>query len=169
MKSPSDGRLRLAGVGYLNARPLYEGLNREPVSSRVCLELASPREVARLVAEDEADLGQVPVAALASLGDARVVRGVAIGARGNVRSVALLSSCPIDEVTDLLIDASSRTSVVLARLILRARRQGKEPRLHACPPAEAIARSRSPLSSVSAHARSGSLPHVIPAPVPKRS
>ncbi len=139
MKSPSDDRLRLAGVGYLNARPLYEGLNREPASARVRLELASPREVARMIAEDEADLGQVPVAGLASLGDARLVRGAAIGARGNVRTVALFASCPIDEVTDLLVDASSRTSVVLARLILRARRHGKEPRLHACPPAEAIA------------------------------
>ena len=135
MKPVADERLRLAGVGYLNARPLYEGMNREPVSARVRLDLASPREAARRVAEDEADLGQVPVAGLASLGDARVVRGVAIGARGNVRSVVVLSSCPIDEVTDLLVDTSSRTSVVLARLILRSRRHGKEPRLHACPPA----------------------------------
>ena len=139
MKPVADERLRLAGVGYLNARPLYEGMNREPVSARVRLDLASPREAARRVAEDEADLGQVPVAGLASLGDARVVRGVAVGARGNVRSVVVLSSCPIDEVTDLLVDTSSRTSVVLARLILRSRRHGKEPRLHACPPAEAIA------------------------------
>ena len=34
---------------------------------------------------------------------------------------------------------------------------------------DANATSRRALSSVSSHSRAGSLPHVIPAPVPKRS
>ncbi len=90
----SDARLRVAAVGYLNARPLYEGLDREPASSRVRARLRVPSEVARRVAEDEADIALMPVAAAATIGDLRLVRGCAIGTRGPVRSVVLVARAP---------------------------------------------------------------------------
>ncbi len=135
----SDGRLRVAAVGYLNARPLYEGLDREPASSRVRLDCAVPSEVARRVAEDEADIALMPVAAAATIGDLRFVRGCAIGARGAVRSVVLVGERPVEELDEIAVDLSSRTSVVLARLVLRARRGGREPRLVGLGPREAVA------------------------------
>jgi cyclic dehypoxanthinyl futalosine synthase len=131
-------RLRVAAVGYLNARPLYEGLDREPASARVCLECATPSEVARRVAEDEADVALMPVAAAASIGDVRIVRGCAVGARGAVRSVVIAAERPIDAIEELTVDLSSRTSIVLARLVLRAR-FGREPRLLGGAPGDAIA------------------------------
>ncbi len=132
-------QLRVAAVGYLNARPLYEGLDREPASARLRLDCAVPSEVARRVAEDEADFALMPVAAAATLGDLRMVRGAAIGARGAVRSIVIASEQPIDSLEELAVDLSSRTSVVLGRLILRARLGGREPRLIGCLPHEAIA------------------------------
>ncbi len=132
-------RLRVAAVGYLNARPLYEGLDREPASSRVRLDCAVPSEVARRVAEDEADVALMPVAAAASIGDLRLARGSAIGARGAVRSVVIAAERPIETLDELAVDLSSRTSVVLARLVLRARNAGREPRLVGSAPSEAIA------------------------------
>jgi cyclic dehypoxanthinyl futalosine synthase len=131
-------RLRVAAVGYLNARPLWEGLDREPASARVRLDCAAPSEVARRVAEDEADVALMPVAAAASIGDLRIARGMAIGARGAVRSVVVVADRPVDEIDELSVDLSSRTSVVLARLVLRARRKGREPRLAGRSPREAI-------------------------------
>jgi cyclic dehypoxanthinyl futalosine synthase len=131
--------LRVAAVGYLNARPLYEGLDREPMASRVKLECASPREVARRLAEEEADVALMPVAAAATIGDLRLVRGCAIGARGAVRSILVVAQRPIETLDELAVDLSSRTSVVLARLVLRARHRGREPRLVGASPAEAIA------------------------------
>ena len=135
----TDTRLRVAAVGYLNARPLYEGLDREPASHRVRLDCATPSEVARRVAEDEADIALMPVAAAATIGDLRLVRGCAIGTRGPVRSVVLIGERPIEELGEFAVDLSSRTSVVLARLILRARTRGREPRLVGMGPREAIA------------------------------
>ena len=135
----NDERLRVAAVGYLNARPLWEGLDREPVSARVRLDCASPSEVARRVAEEEADVALMPIAAAAGIGELRIVRGCAVGSRGPVRSVVLVSEVPVDELEELAIDLSSRTSVVLARLLLRARRAGAEPRLVGRQPADAIA------------------------------
>jgi cyclic dehypoxanthinyl futalosine synthase len=102
------------------------------------LDCASPSEVARRVSEDEADFGLVPVAAAASIGDLRIVRGCAIGARGAVRSILLVAQRPIDAIDELAVDLSSRTSVVLARLVLRARNHGREPRLSGSTPYEAI-------------------------------
>ncbi len=131
--------LRVAAVGYLNARPLYEGLDREPASARFRLDCAIPSEVARRVAEDEADFALIPVAAAATIGDLRIVRGCAIGARGAVRSIVVAAEQPIETLAELAVDLSSRTSVVLARLILRARRGGHEPRLIGQSPREAIA------------------------------
>jgi cyclic dehypoxanthinyl futalosine synthase len=113
-----DRRLVVAGVSYLNARPILDRLEHEPYSSRFRLERVVPAEVARKVAEDEATLGLVPVASVAALGDVRLVRGIAIGARGRVRSVLLVSDCPLDQVETVELDLSSRTSVVLARLLL---------------------------------------------------
>jgi cyclic dehypoxanthinyl futalosine synthase len=135
----SDGRLRVAAVGYLNARPLYEGLDREPASARVRLDCAVPSEVARRVAEGEADLALMPVAAAATIGDLRIVRGCAIGTQGPVRSVVLVGERPIEELDEIAVDLSSRTSVVLARLVLRARRHGREPRLVGMGPRDAVA------------------------------
>lgn len=127
-------RLRVAGVEYLNARPLYEGLAGHP---RVALELALPAEVARRVAEDEADVALMPVAAAATIGDLRMVRGSAIGAKGPVCSVIVVGERPIEELESVSLDLSSRTSVVLAKLMLAARRK-TEPKYVGMPAAQAI-------------------------------
>ena len=139
MSSVAGDRLRVAVVDYLNARPLYVGLDEAPASERIAMDRAVPSEVARRVAEDEADLALMPVATAASLGEVRMVRGCAIGARGAVRSILVVGDRPIEELETVAVDLSSRTSVVLARLILRARRSGREPRLIGCEPRQAIA------------------------------
>ncbi len=135
----TEGKLAVAGVSYLNARPLYHGLAADP---RVELTLGLPAEVARRVAEDEAQLALMPVAAAATIGDLRMIRGSAIGARGKVRSVVLVSERPVDELEDVALDLSSRTSVVLARLLLR-HRLGREPKLRGLDANAAIAHARS--------------------------
>jgi cyclic dehypoxanthinyl futalosine synthase len=132
----SEGKLRVAAVKYLNARPLYATLAEAP---GVALRLGVPAEVARQIAEDESDVALMPVAAAATVGDLRVARGMAIGARGAVRSVVIVSERPVDELTELSLDLSSRSSVILARLLLRARKRGSEPRLLGCGPEDALA------------------------------
>jgi cyclic dehypoxanthinyl futalosine synthase len=124
-QASADGRLTVAGVSYLNARPILDPLEREPYSARFALERVVPAEVARKVAEGEAALGLIPVAAAATLGDLAFVRGIAIGARGKVRSVLLVSHVPLEQVEMVELDLSSRTSVVLVRLILSRLRKGQ--------------------------------------------
>jgi cyclic dehypoxanthinyl futalosine synthase len=119
--------ISLAGIGYLNARPIVDPLDREPYSQRFALRRVVPAEASRMVAEGEADLGLISVAAAAALGDVRLVPGVAIGSRGPIRSLLLVSRRPIAEVETILLDPSSRTTSVLAKLIV-ARMRRSEPR-----------------------------------------
>ena len=111
MSEVGGERLRVAAVGYLNARPLREGLDRSPAASRVELTCASPREVARRLAEEEADVALMPVAAAATIGDLRVVRGCAIGARGAVRSILVVADRPIEKIEELAVDQIGRAHV----------------------------------------------------------
>jgi cyclic dehypoxanthinyl futalosine synthase len=129
--------MRTASVDYLNARPLWAALEGDP---RIDLMLALPSEVARAVAEGEADVGLLPVAAAATIGDLQLLQNMAIGARGKVRSVAIVSERPIHELTSIALDLSSRTSVVLARLLLARRKLA--PHLFGAPADEAIAHAR---------------------------
>jgi cyclic dehypoxanthinyl futalosine synthase len=125
--------LRVHGVDYLNARPLWEALKDD---TGVDLRLAIPSELARALAEDEADVGLLPVAAAATMGELRLLRNMAIGARGKVRSVAIVSERPIHELESIALDLSSRTSAVLTRLVLARRKLS--PRLYGAAADDAI-------------------------------
>ncbi|MDB4946489.1 MAG: Menaquinone via futalosine step 3 [Labilithrix sp.] len=127
-------RLRAVGVDYLNARPLWESLRDDP---RVELTLARPSELARQIAEREVDVGLLPVAAAAAIGDLRLLRNMGIGARGKVRSVAIVAERPLEDLESLALDLSSRTSVVLGRLLLARRKLS--PKLFGADPVTAVA------------------------------
>ncbi|GAC1394470.1 MAG: hypothetical protein NVSMB47_03480 [Polyangiales bacterium] len=126
--------LRIAGVGYLNAAPLTHGLADD---ADVELFLGAPCEVARRLSEGEADVALLPVAAAATLGGLELL-DLGITARGAVRSVVLVAEEPLEQVHTLAVDASSRTSVVLARLELAPRRPSL-PRFEAMAPGDALA------------------------------
>ena len=135
-RSDRTGRLRMVGVSFLNAQPILHGLLSGLGDDRMQVSLAPPSELSRRLMEDEADAALAPVATLAAHGGLEVVREVAIGCDGPVRSVRVVGDVPIEEMTEILLDSSSRTSVVLTRLIVRARCNGKEPRYCARPAKE---------------------------------
>ncbi len=111
-------RVRLGAVSYLNVRPLVFGLDcRHDVSLRFDV----PSECARLLAAGEIDLGMVPSITYLDRPTDRIVPGVCIGSDGPVASVALFTTKPIADVRSIALDTSSRTSVMLTR-ILCARR-----------------------------------------------
>lgn len=105
---------RIATVGYLNAKPLTEYLDREDFE----VSEGHPSEIARSLREGEVDLALVPVAAALTDGAFRIVPEVCIGAEGEVHSVLLVAETPPEEWTVVVLDAVSRTSRTLARLLL---------------------------------------------------
>ncbi len=120
--TPSGAPLRLGVVSYLNAAPTVYGLEREE-GFRLVRDV--PSRVADLLHAGEVDLGLIPSVEYAE-GNYAIVPGVAIGSRGPVRSVNLFHRVPLDAVRRVALDISSRTSVALARILLRER-LGRDP------------------------------------------
>ena len=114
-------------MSFLNTVPLVWGMMHGDQRELFELEFAVPSECADQLADGRADIGIAPVATLLDQ-DLRVFRGAGIACRQAVRSILLISKTPFTEVRTLAGDSSSRTSVLLARIIL-ARRHGAEPSL----------------------------------------
>jgi predicted solute-binding protein len=87
---------------------------------QVHLSFSIPSECARQVEAGHIDVGLVPVAEIARQG-LRVVADVGIACIGAVRSILLFSRVPWRSVRTVAADASSRTSVQLARVVLSER------------------------------------------------
>ncbi len=114
-----DKKIRVGIVNYLNTKPLLYGLQHSPVINDIVLVQDYPAEIARQLQEDTIDMGLVPVAVIPRLPIARVVSNYCIGCDGPVASVCLFSDVPIAQVKTVLLDYQSRTSVELAKLLLR--------------------------------------------------
>ncbi|MEZ5355155.1 MAG: menaquinone biosynthesis protein [Bryobacteraceae bacterium] len=123
---PPD-RPAVAAVSYLNTVPLIWGFLHSHLRTSVDLQLCVPSECARRLADGRADLGLVPVAEMARQ-KLRAIPGLGIACRGAVRSILLLCRTAPERVRRVAADSGSRTSVVLARAILR-RRYGVDPRM----------------------------------------
>ena len=111
--------VRIGAVGYLNARPLTWALDRDP--ARWLIRYDVPSVCASLLHEGKVDLGLIPSIEYLHSDDYRFVPGVGIGSRGPIASVALYTKKPIEEVRQIALDTSSRTSVALTRVLCRYR------------------------------------------------
>jgi chorismate dehydratase len=106
--------VRLGAVSYLNTKPLVEGLDER--SDLFAVRYDVPAQCAALLHEGRIDIGLIPAIEYLRA-DYRVVPDIAITSDGPVASVAVFSRVPIGEVKTLALDMSSRTSVVLARIL----------------------------------------------------
>src|SRR5262252_6681593 len=106
--------VRLGAVGYLNARPLVYRLDRSPNFS---LRFDIPSKCAELLHAGDIDVGLIPSIEYLRGEPMAIVPGIAIASRGAVTSVMLYTTKPIEDVTSIAMDTSSRTSVALVRVL----------------------------------------------------
>lgn len=128
-RAADRGVLRLGAVPYLNVAPIIHGL---PGNERFELVREVPSLVAEWLHRGEIDLGTIPSIEYAA-GDYWIVPGIAIGSRGPVRSVRLLHKVPLEAIRRVALDTSSRTSVALLKILLKAR-LGRDPEYIDMPP-----------------------------------
>jgi chorismate dehydratase len=110
--------IRIGAVSYLNAKPLYHRLCEFAPFVRLSMDV--PSLLAEQLAEGELDVALIPSVEYlrgASRGY-EIIPGLAIAARGPVRSVKLFSRVPFRQIGRLALDAGSRTSQVLAQVWL---------------------------------------------------
>ncbi len=72
-----------------------------------------------MLLKTEIDMGLVPVAIIPQMKEYHINGDYCIGAEGDVASVCIFSDTPIDKVEKVLLDYQSRTSVQLARVLLK--------------------------------------------------
>jgi cyclic dehypoxanthinyl futalosine synthase len=125
-------KLKAAAVSFLNAWPLTEALKD---SARFELVLAEPSRCAALLEAGEVDVALLPVGALAGR-DYEIAPGMAVGADGAVQTVLLVGDQPPATWDEVFLDTASRTSVVLARLVLDA--MGLHPKFTPLPAEEGV-------------------------------
>jgi chorismate dehydratase len=110
--------MHLSAVSYLNTRPLVWGMMAGPQQGKAQLDFDLPSVCAERLAGNQVDVGLVPVIEAARQ-HLTQIGTLGIACRGPVRSILLLSKVPIPEIRTLALDSSSRSSVMLARIILK--------------------------------------------------
>ncbi len=125
-----DERLRIGAVSYLNTKPLIDGLDSE--SDHWRLELDLPSRLADRLEEGTLDVALIPSIAYWRTPGYRIVSNACIGCRGPVLSVKIVGHRPLAQIESLALDEGSRTSIALARILLKER-LGVTPELKSFP------------------------------------
>ena len=106
-------------MSYFNTKPLIYGLQQGMMKDRIELVMDHPANIAKALLMNEIDIGLVPVAILPEMKEYHLVTNYCIGCDGAVGSVCIFSEVPLEKVETILLDHQSRTSVALAKILLR--------------------------------------------------
>ncbi|MGZ8541097.1 MAG: menaquinone biosynthetic enzyme MqnA/MqnD family protein [Chitinophagaceae bacterium] len=112
-------KIRVGIVNYLNTKPLIYGLQKEPVSKMIELIGAYPAKLAQMLADDEIDVGLIPVAVIPQLPSYHIIGNYCIGTEGEIASVCLFSEVPMHEIRKVYLDYQSRSSVALLKWLMK--------------------------------------------------
>jgi chorismate dehydratase len=114
-----SGPVRIGAVNYLNSKPLVYELPSLAPEAELILDV--PSRLADRLREGSLDVALIPVIEYFRAGSYSILPNIAIASRGPVLSVTLFSRVPWREIRRIALDEGSRTSAVLAEIILRKR------------------------------------------------
>jgi chorismate dehydratase len=127
-------RPRVGHIQFLNCLPLYWGLAHTGALLDVELTKDTPDRLNDALVAGELDIGPISlVEYLRHADDLLVLPDLAVGSDGPVLSVVLVSSVPLDQIRSVALGSTSRTSVLLAKLLLE-RHHGLSPSYSVMPP-----------------------------------
>lgn len=112
-------KLKVGAVSYLNTKPLIYGFEHGLMQDKLELVIDYPSNIARALLNNQIDIGLVPVAIIPELKQHFIISDYCISSDGAVESVGIFSEVPINEIETLLLDYQSRTSVVLAQVLIK--------------------------------------------------
>ena len=115
--------LRVAAINFLNPAPLMWDFEHAPLAEALAtqysLHYTKPSQCAAELLAGRADLGLIPIAALAP--ELAVVPGCTIASLGEVRSIQLVIKAPftLETVRTVAADTASRSSLAYAEILFR--------------------------------------------------
>jgi len=113
--------LRISLVSYLNAAPLGWFFLHGPMRHQFQVIRDTPAQCAARLARGEVDIGLIPTIEYQRIPNLMVIPGVGVAATNEVRSVLLVRPHESRVIRSVALDTSSRTSVVLVKLLLQHR------------------------------------------------
>ena len=139
-------RLKVSAISFLNTAPLMWDFNHgatpeqhrddilpPELRSDFTIEYTVPSHCAEALQRGGADIGIIPAITYATIPGLVILPDAAIAAKGAVRSILLVSHKPIEQVSSIAADTSSRSSVALARILCQ-KLWGRERQFRNFPP-----------------------------------
>ncbi len=114
-------RLRISIVEYLNTAPLVWGFTDGPLRGRCDLSFTVPSLCAEALRSAEVDVAIIPTIEYQRMDGVVALPGMAVAAKGEVRSILVIAKKPIEQARRLALDRNSRSSVALVRLLCAGR------------------------------------------------
>jgi len=109
-------RIRVGAVNYLNTKPLVYDLPRLAPSAELAFDY--PSRLGERLASGDLDVALIPSIDYLTHRHYAIVSDACIACHGPVMSVKVFFRVPPDKVQTLALDAGSRTSAVLAQILL---------------------------------------------------
>jgi len=123
VSSDPHPRLRIAAINFLNPAPLMWDFEHPPInaqlSQRYHIDRMSPSECADRLASGQADIGLIPIAALAVNPALRILPCCTIASKHRVRSLLLVhrANRPLAALRSVAADIASRTTLAYTRML----------------------------------------------------
>lgn len=126
-------QIRISLVHYLNAAPLGWAFLRGGMRREFAVIPASPANCAEQLSRGDVDIGLIPSIEFQRIPNLQIIPGISIASLRRVRSLLLIKPKGMQTVRSVALDSNSRTTVALAKILLREK-MGMHPEFVSCPP-----------------------------------
>lgn len=110
---------RIAASTYLNSAPLVYIFTEGPLKNDyIYLPDVAPSRCAAMLRDKECEIALIPVIEYQRIPNLSIIPNICVGAHHQVKSVLLASKVPIQHIKRVTLDASSRTSQSLVKILL---------------------------------------------------
>jgi predicted solute-binding protein len=110
-------KLRISIVEYLNTAPLVWGFTDGPLTGKYDLSFALPSQCAESLRRGDVDIAIIPSIEYQRIDNVVAIPGMSIAAKGEVRSLLVVSQRPIERAKKIALDTSSRATQALVRIL----------------------------------------------------
>jgi chorismate dehydratase len=110
-------KLRISIVEYLNTAPLVWGFTDGPLTGKYELSFTWPSQCAEALRRGDVDVAIIPSIEYQRMEKMVVLPGMSVAAKGEVRSILVVAKKPIERAKRIALDASSRSSQALVKIL----------------------------------------------------
>jgi chorismate dehydratase len=113
--------LRISIVQYLNTAPLVRGFTHGPSRGKYELSFTVPSQCAEDLRSGKADIAIIPAIEYQRIPNLTILPNLAVASKKSVRSLLLVSKKPMQQVTRIALDRTSRSTQALVRILCDTR------------------------------------------------